>query len=116
MVDKPISDKKTITEVFFFEGHCDLNDLHVVLAQLQRDAMLLPYPGRQLAFTLSNDGFKVAKLGYKEFLKRKIEKECIEVKKANDQYKWSQQTLVIATLSLIVGLLSILISVIAMKR
>ena len=116
MIDRPLSDKKAITEEFYSKQHCNLEDLHEVLAILQRDGIILPYPGRQMAFTLSNDGIRISEIGYKEFFRCKMERECINAKRESDQYRWTRQTLIISTLSLIVGLLSILISIIAMRR
>lgn len=116
MLERPFSNARTISDDFFYTNKCELNDLHIVLAQLQRDTMIISYPGRNLSFTLSNEGIVAARVGYKSYVKSRIDKEQSEVKRGIDQYKWNKQTLIIATLSLIVGLLSILISLFAIQR
>lgn len=116
MMGRPISDGRTISEDFYHKGKCELRDLHFVLAQLQRDGMIIPYPGRNLSFTLSNEGIEAAKMGYKEVLENKSKKAEDKKKKESNQYRWSKQTVIIATLSLIATLISILISVLAMQK
>lgn len=116
MKDRPISDGRTISEDFFHKGKCELADLHLVLAQLQRDGMIISYPGRNLSFTLSNEGIEAAKKGYKNFFENKSKKAEDKKIREFNQYRWSKQTVIIATLSFIAALISILISVLAMQK